>query len=421
MILQTSPEVTDQQDVEQLERINSRLAEISVFQSELSLSIGEIQLPRNELVQITRKAGEHARFLFELTAAANDDEEMDRASMIISGFLDHDENVEDFEINVGDYRYYCEELFERVLHDFGGQPQQVFDRYIRYTETKDGHPVLEKLEKLLSSLEGYNFDEDNMSWFDFDSQGIGYREYQSFRAWMMRRIAFAPARTMMKGGFFLHRTRANAFMVGDFRMDRAERGILESDKLLTALEGVHRTCTSVLQSIEMLGHETNTVDFGSLIREINATLPQQVHLKFPEDVEYPTLTPTVAALVAVESIHEIINNSIKYKSGDEVNIEIHIEAMTRNEHAVKVIIRDDGLGIPENELKLLKARTKDGGIFRASNVTDLSGTGTGLATIRRELALGGSSLDIRNRDDDQKGVEVELVISGILHGRQLQQ
>tara|TARA_R110002167_G_scaffold112255_3_gene284572 strand:- start:3096 stop:3695 length:600 start_codon:yes stop_codon:yes gene_type:complete len=72
----------------------------------------------------------------------------------------------------------------------------------------------------------------------------------------------------------------------------------------------------------------------------------------------------------------LITNAIKYSETDVV-----LNTINRNGE-LTVIVKDKGIGIPEEEQKNLFKR-----FFRAENVKDLQGTGLGLSIVKRYVEL----------------------------------
>ena len=74
----------------------------------------------------------------------------------------------------------------------------------------------------------------------------------------------------------------------------------------------------------------------------------------------------------------IISNAIKYSNaGSTIICHTHM-----GENALDITIRDEGIGIPENEQKYLFNR-----FFRASNVETIQGTGLGLNIVKEYIEL----------------------------------
>lgn len=95
----------------------------------------------------------------------------------------------------------------------------------------------------------------------------------------------------------------------------------------------------------------------------------------------------------------LIHNAIKYSSEDST---IYLSAK-EEENALRIAVRDDGIGIPENEQKYVFNR-----YFRAENALLNQGTGIGLNIVKTHLEnLGGSITFISTQ---AKGSEFTVII-----------
>ena len=84
------------------------------------------------------------------------------------------------------------------------------------------------------------------------------------------------------------------------------------------------------------------------------------------------------------SIINLISNAIKY-SGEDTFIEFSTEIIA---NTCTIIIRDNGIGIPESDQKNLFEP-----FFRAHNTGNIPGTGLGLNIVKRYVALMGGELE----------------------------
>ena len=83
-------------------------------------------------------------------------------------------------------------------------------------------------------------------------------------------------------------------------------------------------------------------------------------------------------------LFNLISNASKYSdSGKSIYLECN-----KKGKSVIISVRDEGIGIPENEVKHLFER-----FFRASNVTNIQGTGLGLNIVNRYVDLLGGKID----------------------------
>ena len=84
--------------------------------------------------------------------------------------------------------------------------------------------------------------------------------------------------------------------------------------------------------------------------------------------------------------NNLISNAIKYSSEDK-SITITLDKVNENE--IKITIQDQGIGIPENEIKYLLEP-----FYRASNIGSVKGTGFGMSIVKRFIELHKGHLAI---------------------------
>jgi len=98
-------------------------------------------------------------------------------------------------------------------------------------------------------------------------------------------------------------------------------------------------------------------------------------------------------------LHNLLENASKYSSeGSLVEVEVDF-----TEHDVVLRVRDEGIGIPEEDL----GRVFDA-FHRAKNVLGLPGTGLGLCTVREFVKLEGGRVSINSREGHGTVVTVVL-------------
>jgi two-component system sensor histidine kinase SenX3 len=155
--------------------------------------------------------------------------------------------------------------------------------------------------------------------------------------------------------------------------------IEDSDRLLTTVE-------QVLKAGEA-GHKHRhlhraPLDLGELVQECVEITRQRHHLQ-PSVVRYEqSVNHGGSAKVLGDSdelrtaISNVLNNAIKY-SGDHVDVSVRLE--TRDEEHLSLSVRDQGVGIPANDLKRVFRR-----FYRVPNRSfiKVNGTGLGLFIVR---------------------------------------
>jgi signal transduction histidine kinase len=95
----------------------------------------------------------------------------------------------------------------------------------------------------------------------------------------------------------------------------------------------------------------------------------------------------------------LLSNALKYSSDfQEIDFSSRIE-----EGNLKISVKDYGLGIPETDKKHLFER-----FFRASNVTNIQGTGLGLNIVKKYIEVLGGQITFES--DYEKGTEFLIII-----------
>lgn len=122
------------------------------------------------------------------------------------------------------------------------------------------------------------------------------------------------------------------------------------------------------------------------------------------DLVAPDTTPitVIATEEGLSSILEnVIGNAVKYTPQDgKISVEIALEPPS-----VLLIVRDNGIGIPQNEIDHLGDE-----FYRASNVrkSDIEGTGLGLAIVKHLVSQFGGFLSIQS--DGSTGTTVTITL-----------
>jgi two-component system, OmpR family, sensor histidine kinase SenX3 len=164
--------------------------------------------------------------------------------------------------------------------------------------------------------------------------------------------------------------------VEEDRREEFYRTMLEdSDRLLGTIEQILRT--------GRIGHtrrhlHLSTVDFGALVEETLARARRLSRLP-AEAMTFRHGPPTVIRCDAEEvraAVSNLIDNAIKY-AGPEPRVEVEMGAL--DERNVVVKVRDNGPGIPKEELRQIFKR-----FYRIPGLqsTRVKGTGLGLFIVR---------------------------------------
>lgn len=168
-----------------------------------------------------------------------------------------------------------------------------------------------------------------------------------------------------------------------------ERGeISKAEKHITRVKSSVYHLTGILNDFLSLGKleegrmevENETVSlshfFKEIKEEINPTLKenQKLHISFIQ----PELNFQTEPRVLRNILFNLISNASKYS---EVGKTIYLNAVYAN-NKVTLEVRDEGIGIPQSEIKHIFDR-----FFRATNASNIQGTGLGLHIVKRYLDL----------------------------------
>lgn len=103
------------------------------------------------------------------------------------------------------------------------------------------------------------------------------------------------------------------------------------------------------------------------------------------------------------ALSNIVHNACKYSNNDVVNI-----AVASSQYDVVVVVKDNGIGIPAEELKFIYDP-----FFRASNTLKYEGFGIGLPLARNIIRLHHGTLEVRSEANSGTSVKINLPIARI--------
>lgn len=151
--------------------------------------------------------------------------------------------------------------------------------------------------------------------------------------------------------------------------------------------------------------ELRVLDFAVLVRDV----VREVVTTFGSERDIRVSVQDVPAGTQADEkllrhvLVNLVSNALKYSKLDQP---IWIEASAEGGQ-VKLVVRDEGIGIPEAEQPQIFAMFR-----RASNVGTISGTGLGLVVVKRCVELHGGSIGLRSAPG--RGTEVTVRIPLIL-------
>lgn len=103
------------------------------------------------------------------------------------------------------------------------------------------------------------------------------------------------------------------------------------------------------------------------------------HTKNGQKIQYEHIGSTIAHLdsnLLKSIVYNLITNAIKFSPEHSI---IKVETFIDNSE-IKLLVKDEGIGIPENDKKHMMDR-----FFRASNATNIQGTGLGMHIVSKYI------------------------------------
>jgi signal transduction histidine kinase len=166
---------------------------------------------------------------------------------------------------------------------------------------------------------------------------------------------------------------------------------------------VHKWCDTILASIQSMEgilnqtlrvNQARHYEFGDskvAMPELITSICEEVK----DVLESPLTTFQIGELLPLHGdrslIHQlfysIIGNAVRYSSGKQTP-RVIVSSEKKNDH-IHYTIKDNGIGIPQNELDQLFTL-----FYRASNAVEFSGTGVGLSLASKILARLGGQIKI---------------------------
>jgi PAS domain S-box-containing protein len=165
------------------------------------------------------------------------------------------------------------------------------------------------------------------------------------------------------------------------------------EKIKSAVNSLNTILTEFLSigRLEEGKTEVNlqAVDLPTLVQDVREELG--IMMKPGQELAVDHRGPSVVALDPGLFKHVLLNlvsNAIKY-SPEACRIEVLSE---NRAEGLRLEVRDQGMGIPEGEQKHLFTR-----FFRASNASNVQGTGLGLHIVQRYVELMGGHISVDSR------------------------
>ena len=177
---------------------------------------------------------------------------------------------------------------------------------------------------------------------------------------------------------YTHSKKLESLIEALIKMSRLEIGVFQYEKTLVSYSGI-------------IDKASNQVRAKAVNKEINIQIDSDMDYQVNLDEKW-----------VVEAVCNILDNAIKYSA---MGTTIHIEAFSY-ELFSGIRIRDEGMGIAEEEIPLLFGR-----FYRGRNVHDIEGIGVGLF-LAREIVEGNDGY-IKVKSESGKGTTFELCFPNV--------
>lgn len=162
------------------------------------------------------------------------------------------------------------------------------------------------------------------------------------------------------------------------------------------LSNATKRLTALINEVSLVGKEqSGRLKFNPEV--VNAFtlidgIVEQIDYLFQPNVvidihKHENVNLLVDKTLIVHIVDNILNNAIKFSP----NKEIIKFSMRLHKNVLKVSVTDNGIGIPAEELRFLFDP-----YFRASNVSNIGGSGLGLSIVKRCVDLHGGKIDIKS-------------------------
>jgi signal transduction histidine kinase len=192
-----------------------------------------------------------------------------------------------------------------------------------------------------------------------------------------------------------------------------EKGDMEKiDKHVLRIKSSVNHLTSILNDFLSLGKlEEGRVDvakelvhvqdfFAEIKEELKPLLKERQEIVV--NCEWPHNTITTDRRLLRNILFNLISNASKYSATHK---KIYI-ACSKKDSMLQLHVRDEGIGIPQNEVKHLFER-----FFRASNATNIQGTGLGLNIVGRYVDLLQGKIDFTSEEGTGSAFTITIPVT----------
>jgi two-component system, LuxR family, sensor kinase FixL len=205
-----------------------------------------------------------------------------------------------------------------------------------------------------------------------------------------------PLSTIMSSVALLKRYTTEA------QQENRERHIIKIMSAVTHLTGILNDFLSVSKFDEgKISANREFFDLHSLLKDIIEEMSvllksgQSINLMWHSQNSQVHSDPKIIKNILIN----LLSNAIKY-SDDTGKIDFKVEVA---EEKLIFMVRDHGIGIPEADQKYLFDR-----FFRASNATNIEGTGLGLNIVKKYLELLGGTISVESKLSEGTAFNIEI-------------
>lgn len=135
--------------------------------------------------------------------------------------------------------------------------------------------------------------------------------------------------------------------------------------------------------------------FDECLEEVSGIKKEGQSVQLLSDIDMMESDPFIVMSILIN----LISNGLKY-SGEHGRVEACASII---DDQLKLVISDNGMGIPKNELQNLFTR-----FFRASNAQEIKGTGLGLHIVSRHVEMLGGKISCYS--EEGKGTEFSIFL-----------
>lgn len=149
-----------------------------------------------------------------------------------------------------------------------------------------------------------------------------------------------------------------------------------------------------------LEHKPIRFDVRAFLEEMIAEFQETIATDLLIDLEFSgEATGKYDQKLMTHIMHNLISNGIKY-SNDSGVVNVTVQSLV---DGIKIQVEDQGIGIPQEEQVNVFSR-----FFRASNASNIQGTGLGLNIIRSYVELMGGTIQFASKENEGTQFLIQL-------------